>query len=289
MLSGSLMLGLLAITFWDETNRYFQDKQTPHVIFQAGFFVLAAWITGTFFDAVRNGIIEEWSKELNWDFFFYAEKDKVAQFEEYWWAYYQLDADLVIAIVFFNVTLLILHFCFGLALISWWPWLMAITILAAIVFARDAWILREDIRRLIKGYQGAGKMKIPHEGVYTRLGQSEVHGIGVFSVKDIPKGTIIFKGDETELIWIDKKEINNAEPEIRKLYDDFCIIKGDRYGCPENFNSLTVGWYINESKDSPNVEFNAEYEDFIALRNIKQGEELLVDYSKYSDYPKNNK
>ena len=128
-------------------------------------------------------------------------------------------------------------------------------------------------------------MKIPHEGVYTRLRQSKVHGIGVFAIRDIPKGTIIFNGDETEMIWIDKKEFNNVEPEIRKLYDDFCIIKGDRYGCPENFNSLTVGWYINESNDNPNVEFSAEYEDFIASRDIKQGEELLVDYSKYSDYP----
>jgi len=110
----------------------------------------------------------------------------------------------------------------------------------------------------------------------------------VFAIKDIPKGTSIFETDKTKVIWVDKKTFKNVEPEIRKLYDDLCIIKGDRYGCPENFNSLTVGWYLNESMDNPNVEYAADY-DFIASRNIKKGEELLVDYSKYSDYPENNK
>lgn len=127
--------------------------------------------------------------------------------------------------------------------------------------------------------------ELPHLGVYARLGPSQIHGIGVFAIKDIPKGTIIFESDKSEVIWIDKKKFKDVEPEIRKLYDDFCIIKGDRYGCPKNFNSLTVEWYVNESKDNPNIEFSIEHEDFIALRDIKKGEELLVDYSTYSDYP----
>ena len=70
-----------------------------------------------------------------------------------------------------------------------------------------------------------------------------------------------------------------------KLYDDFCIIKGNKYGCPINFNSLTVGWYLNESKENPNVRATNDY-DFIAIRDIKKGEELTVDYSTFSDYPK---
>jgi len=117
ILSGFLMLGLLAITFWDETKEYFTNTQTPQVLLQAGLFILSAWIIGTFFDAVRNGIVEWFLDKiapLNWDFFFQGEKEKVAQFEEYYWAYYELDADLVVAIFFFNVTWLILHFCFHL-------------------------------------------------------------------------------------------------------------------------------------------------------------------------------
>jgi SET domain-containing protein len=48
---------------------------------------------------------------------------------------------------------------------------------------------------------------------------------------------------------------------------------------------LTVGWYLNQSKENPNVLCTDDY-DFIALRDIKKGEELAVDYSTYSEHPK---
>ena len=125
---------------------------------------------------------------------------------------------------------------------------------------------------------------LPHKGVYTRLGRSAIHGIGVIAIRDIPKGTNVFEGDNSKIVWINKSEFLNIEPEIRKLYDDFCVIKSDKYGCPENFNSLTVGWYLNESKDNPNVCCTENYE-FITTRDIKKGEELLANYSEYSDDP----
>ena len=129
------------------------------------------------------------------------------------------------------------------------------------------------------------KSKFPHDGVYTRLQVSKIHGIGIFAIRDIPKGTNIFSNDETEMVWIDEADIGNIDPELKRLYDDFCVIKNGKYGCPKNFNMLTVGWYLNESKENPNVCCTDEY-DFVALRDIKKGEELAIDYSTYSEYPK---
>jgi SET domain-containing protein len=125
---------------------------------------------------------------------------------------------------------------------------------------------------------------LPHINVYTRLKCSKIHGVGVFAIRDIPKGTIIFSDDDATMLWVDKNDIKNIEPELKQLYDDFCVIKGDKYVCPKSFNCLTVGWYINESKDSPNVQCTEEY-DFEATRDIKKGEELLANYSLYSEYP----
>lgn len=127
---------------------------------------------------------------------------------------------------------------------------------------------------------------MPHEGVYTRLYCSPIHGVGIVAIRDIKKNTLIFEGDDEDLIWIGKREIVNLPPEVRKLYDDFAVIKGDKYGCPANFNLLTPAWYLNEPKpgDEPNVGANQEYE-FFALRDIRKGEELTVRYCTYSDEP----
>lgn len=127
--------------------------------------------------------------------------------------------------------------------------------------------------------------KCPHSGVYTRLRPSPTHGVGVFAILDIPKDTYIFNGDNSKMVWVDKSVIDEQDEEIKKLYDDFCIIKGNKYYCIDSFNNLNVGWYLNESKDDPNVGCDDNYE-FYALRDIKKGEELTMDYSSFCEYPK---
>jgi SET domain-containing protein len=129
------------------------------------------------------------------------------------------------------------------------------------------------------------KIDFPHNGVFTRLRPSPIHGVGVFAILDIPKGTYIFNGDNSKMVWVDKCVIDEQDVEIKKLYDDFCIIKGNKYYCPDNFNNLNVGWYLNESKENPNVGCDDNYE-FYALKDIKKGEELTMDYSSFSEYPK---
>lgn len=125
------------------------------------------------------------------------------------------------------------------------------------------------------------KKQLPHHGVYVRLGVSRVHGIGVFAIRDIRKGTLFCQGDDADLVWIPKIKIKGLPKETRRLYQDFCVFKGSMAGCPRNFNVLTVAWYLNDSK-KPNVGCNKDY-DFFALRDIKKGEELTVDYDTYSD------
>jgi hypothetical protein len=128
--------------------------------------------------------------------------------------------------------------------------------------------------------------KPPHDKVYTRLRPSKIHGVGVFAIKRIKKGTPIFPGENEEMLWVEKAK-NGPSSEIQKLYDDFAIIKGQRLGCPQNFNRLTMAWYLNEPKkgENPNVRCEDDTYDFFALRDINVGEELTVDYSTFSDSP----
>jgi hypothetical protein len=127
--------------------------------------------------------------------------------------------------------------------------------------------------------------KLPHDGVYTRLRPSKIHkgGIGVFAIRSIKKGSMIFSGENEEMLWVEEKDLPKAPEEIRKLYDDFTPVHDGRYGCPLTFNRLTPAWYLNDSK-SPNVRADKNY-DFFAVRKIKTGEELTVDSSTYSSHP----
>jgi SET domain-containing protein len=128
------------------------------------------------------------------------------------------------------------------------------------------------------------KNELPHHAVYVRIRPSRVHGVGVFAIRSIRKGTNIFRGDDGEIVWVRKNQVKGLPKELKRLYEDFCIIKqkGKLYGCPKSFNILTVAWYLNESK-SPNVYCDANY-DFFALRDIRPGEELTVDYSTYNEF-----
>jgi hypothetical protein len=128
-----------------------------------------------------------------------------------------------------------------------------------------------------------------HRGVYSRLRPSKVHkgGVGVFAIRKIKKGTPLFYGDNEEMAWIEKSKLPRRPQSLRQLYSDFAVIKTDmedkktRYGCPINFNRLTVSWYLNNSKTA-NVRCDEHY-NFRALRDIERGEELTVDYSTYSE------
>lgn len=132
--------------------------------------------------------------------------------------------------------------------------------------------------------------KLPHIGVYTRLRPSKVApgGVGVFAIQKIRKNTPLFVGDNDEMIWVEKEKLKSLPEHIRELYRDFPVIQTDkkdketRYGCPINFNRLTISWYLNDSLN-PNVRCDKATYNFYAIRDIEADEELTVTYSTYSE------
>jgi FRG domain len=131
------------------------------------------------------------------------------------------------------------------------------------------------------------KLAPPHANVHTRLRPSGIHegGIGVFAICKIRKGTRLFLGDNEEMVWIEKDAFCRESKQNRKLYEDFAVVRNERYGCPQSFNRLTMAWYMNEpmSGKRANVACEKETYDFVALREIQEGEELTVNYSTFSE------
>jgi SET domain-containing protein len=138
-----------------------------------------------------------------------------------------------------------------------------------------------------KGKSTKHKNALPHRNVYTRLAQSKINGVGVFAICNINKGIDLFPNVDDEIIWIDKVKLKRLHGEIRRLYDDYCVRKNDKYGAPISFNRINASWYLNHSTN-PNAIVDERYR-VIARRNIKKGEELTLDYTTFMELkiPKN--
>jgi uncharacterized protein len=125
------------------------------------------------------------------------------------------------------------------------------------------------------------KRRWPHDGVYARIGLSRVHGVGVLAIRDIPAGTLVFRGESERVAWVSRAAVRRLPKAIRSLYEDFGMVWGDKIGVPPTLNMLSVGWYVNHA-DRPNVEAGDDGR-FRALRRIRKGEELTADYRTFVD------
>lgn len=129
----------------------------------------------------------------------------------------------------------------------------------------------------------------PQKRVLIELRPSKIHrsGVGVFSTIPISAGQLVAEGihdaDFKDIIsW---SRFRNYSKEIQRKVMDFCVGTPKGFIPPENmnFNQLTIEWYFNHSC-SGNLGFNKDG-NFVAIRNIKGGEELSYDYSLADSNP----
>jgi SET domain-containing protein len=121
------------------------------------------------------------------------------------------------------------------------------------------------------------------DNVYCRLKTSPL-GIGVFAIRDIPNGTNPFKGCyDGEFIPIPEEEIKKLDKGRQSIIVDFCpYVKGEYWVPEDGIGVIDVSFYLNHSKE-PNMNEDGEGLNFYANRDIKEGEELTVDYLTYND------
>jgi SET domain-containing protein len=108
---------------------------------------------------------------------------------------------------------------------------------------------------------------------------SSIHGNGVFALRKIPKGCReMFSEGQEEFIPIERSEIDALPEHSRKLVETYCLFDDTHYWVPEyGFKVMDVSVYLNHS-DTPNIISVNDGEFFETLRDIEEGEELLIDY-----------
>ena len=123
---------------------------------------------------------------------------------------------------------------------------------------------------------------VAHRNLYTRLNKAE-HGIGLIAIRDIPENFRLFEGDEGAVVRVPRAVVDTiSDDEVRRMYFDFCPTVNGHFIAPIDFNQLTMSWYMNHST-SPNVQGDENLE-FISCRPIAAGEELTIDYSRFSEH-----
>ncbi|MFO0415565.1 MAG: SET domain-containing protein [Bacteroidota bacterium] len=108
---------------------------------------------------------------------------------------------------------------------------------------------------------------------------SSIHGNGVFALRKIPKGCReIFSNGVGEFIPVERKEIDTLPEHSKKLVETYCLFDDTYYWIPEyGFKVMDVSVYLNHS-DQPNIISINDGEYFETIRDIEEGEELLIDY-----------
>jgi SET domain-containing protein len=127
------------------------------------------------------------------------------------------------------------------------------------------------------------------KNTYCRLQPSKIEGVGVFAVRDIPKGKDPFLGI-TNAKWckFELSEFKKIDKNILKMVDDFFVIeKNGTVYIPENgLNGIDVSFFVNNSKN-PNLKIVGDGKNdalnFKTIKKIKKGEELMVSYSTYDE------
>jgi hypothetical protein len=184
--------------------------------------LLSCWVIGTMLDAVRD--LVEWVMDqrfpLNWPYLLNEPTKRTQPLEDTWLAYYYLNGNMTVALWLVAAVGLLKPFdIHGYTLLG--------IIVISLIYTTNTWTLRQEIRTLI-GYDKS----MPHTVAYTRIAPSRpppsaefptgTLGVGMFAVRDIPAGTLIFDPDDDPTILISSSTVAGLPSKLQKMYRDFC-------------------------------------------------------------------
>lgn len=109
--------------------------------------------------------------------------------------------------------------------------------------------------------------------VKTKLKETKTKGIGLFADEAIKKGQVVWTYNPVIDIKILKKDIPKK---AKAFFDMYAVDVGDKY----LFVNIDNARFLNHSKKS-NIKNLGHRKDSFALRDIRKGEELLINYEDF--------
>lgn len=127
-------------------------------------------------------------------------------------------------------------------------------------------------------------LKELQQETYAALQPSPLHGIGVFAVRDIPEGCRdVFSKETGEWILLSFEEVEKLPLHSKNFVETYYLYDEQHYFIPSHgCKVMDMASYLNHS-NTPNLVSIEDGLYFEATRNIKAGEELLIDYGSIVD------
>lgn len=109
----------------------------------------------------------------------------------------------------------------------------------------------------------------------TYLAPSTVcEGIGVFSLVNIPRNTIVFRPQKIEKIpW------GHLPPQLHSKIQLLTMNDEDGFLIDCDLDRIHSAYYINHTEKNQNVRYDSKKRTWVATKNINKDEELLNTYA----------
>jgi SET domain-containing protein len=118
--------------------------------------------------------------------------------------------------------------------------------------------------------------------VPTRLAQSSLHGLGVFAVAPIPKGTALWRFTPGLDMEFDASIVETLPEHVRQFFAHYGYLDKNVKRIVLCFDDAR---FVNHS-DTPNIATDYTQDAYgldVALRDIAAGEELTMDYREFEE------
>jgi SET domain-containing protein len=103
-------------------------------------------------------------------------------------------------------------------------------------------------------------------------------GVGVFAIKLIKNGTILFKDVIPDNVHIEFNELEGVDVNVLTYLKTMCNSDENGLYLSRTVNNINVSYFINHS-DTPNVEHDLSLDIYRTIKDISPNEELLCTYS----------
>src|SRR3989338_2964153 len=118
---------------------------------------------------------------------------------------------------------------------------------------------------------------LPYVRIEIRQSTMIPQQIGLFSLRKVSGGEVLIDASVySDIHLLPKESFDSLDQITKQKILGFCPSGPDGFDIPTDLNCISIAWYMNHSCN-PNIGFNDSY-DFVAIRNIDEGEELSWDY-----------